>query len=322
MERLPDGTERPIGYTPAVEAPVLTHPAIVEPPVSESAPLVSVILPVYNELNCVVQEIDRVHGGLRDSGLSYEVIVVDDGSSDGSWEAVRDRTDVRPIRHRRNLGSGAARKTGTLAARGEIVVWTDTDLTYPNDKIADLINDMGTADQIVGARTSEQGTMRLLRTPAKWFVRNLASYLSETTIPDLNSGFRAFRRSVALQYLNLLPRGFSCVSTITLAFLCNGYDVMYVPIEYRPRAGSSKFHPIRDAYLYLLQVLRMITYFNPIRVFLPVSVALATIGFAKIIADIVRYDFHIAGSTLMIVLTAIQIFAIGLVADLIVRRVR
>ena len=122
------------------------------------------------------------------------------------------------------------------------------------------------------ARRSEAGTYRLLRVPAKWAIRKLAAYLTSTDIPDLNSGLRAFKRSVAQPYLRLLPPGFSCVTTITLAFLSNGHGVKYVPIDYFKRAGRSKFHPFKDAYNYIIQVLRMVMYFNPLRVLMPVGV--------------------------------------------------
>src|SRR5690606_32486069 len=129
---------------------------------------------------------------------------------------------------------------------------------YPNDRIPELVAELSGYDQVVGARTSEEGTAKLLRKPAKWFVRMLASYLTRTNIPDLNSGFRAFRRDVATQFLYLLPRGFSCVTTLTMAFLSNGYSVKYVPIEYKSRAGRSKFHWLADTRRYILQVVRMV----------------------------------------------------------------
>jgi hypothetical protein len=122
------------------------------------------------------------------------------------------------------------------------VVWTDADLTYPNERIpefAAILDEDPTIDQVVGARTSEEGTLKIFRVPAKWFVRKLAERLTNADIPDLNSGLRAFRRPVALPYLKLLPPGFSCVTTITLAFLSNGHEVRCVPIDYAKRAGRS-----------------------------------------------------------------------------------
>ena len=119
-------------------------------------------------------------------------------------------------------------------------MWTDVDMTYPNDDIPQLVKELEGYDQVVGARTSEQGTKKMFRVPAKWLIRRLASFLTKTKIPDLNSGFRAFRTSVARQYINQLPPGFSCVTTITMTFLANGYSVKYIPIEYACFEGNAK----------------------------------------------------------------------------------
>lgn len=280
---------------------------------------VSVVLPVYNEKGHLRAEIDRISAAMDASPYSYEIIVVDDGSDDGSGEALRAMEGIRLIQFVQNRGSGAARKAGTAAARGGVVVWTDVDMTYPNNEIPRLVKELDGWDQVVGARTSEQGTAKLARVPAKWMIRRLASYLVETPIPDLNSGMRAFRADVARQYLHLLPSGFSHVTTITMAFLSNGYSVKYMPIEYSPRAGESKFHWWKDTKLYLIQVVRMILSYNPLRVFLPLAVTLGLIGVAKLIFDWVDHDFRLATNTLLILFAAFQLLAIGLLADLFVR---
>jgi polyisoprenyl-phosphate glycosyltransferase len=280
---------------------------------------VSVVLPVFNEREHVRQEIDRVRTALESSPYSFEIIVVDDGSTDGSDSELAGIEGITVIRFSQNRGTGVARKAGTHAARGRVVVWTDVDLTYPNDEIPRLVKELEGADQVVGARTSEQGTVRALRVPTKWFIRKLAGYLVETPIPDLNSGFRAFRRDVAGQYLHLLPKGFSCVSTMTLTFLANGYSVRHIPIEYSPRSGRSKFHWWTDTKRYVTQVIRMILSFNPLRVFLPIGFALTALGVGKLAYDWITKDFHLATNTLLILFAAFQMFAIGLLADLVVR---
>jgi polyisoprenyl-phosphate glycosyltransferase len=280
---------------------------------------VSVVLPVYNEKGHLGEELRRIRAALEGSSYSFEIIVVDDGSTDGSGDALTAIEGIRVIRFARNRGTGSARKAGTRAARGRVVVWTDVDMTYPNDEIPRLVKELEGYDQVVGARTSEQGTVKLLRTPAKWFIRKLASYLVRTPIPDLNSGLRAFRRDVAMQFLHLLPRGFSCVSTITLTFLSNGYSVKHVPIDYFPRAGRSKFHWWSDTREYLTQVVRMILSYDPLRVFLPVGLILASAGIAKFAYDWATKDFRITTNTLLLLFAAFQVFAIGLLADLVVR---
>ncbi|MEZ5165584.1 MAG: hypothetical protein R2695_03485 [Acidimicrobiales bacterium] len=200
-----------------------------------------------------------------------------------------------------------------------MVVWSDADMTYPNHEIPQLVEALGDRDHIVGARTSEQGTLKLLRVPAKWVIRRLASYLTRTRIPDLNSGFRAFRRDVALQYTHQLPAGFSCVTTITMAFLMNGYEVAYTPIEYRARAGESKFHWLADTRRYLLQIIRMILSYDPLRIVLPIAGVLGAVFVAKLGYDLVDKDFRPAANTLLLGFALLQVLVIGLLADLVVR---
>jgi polyisoprenyl-phosphate glycosyltransferase len=283
---------------------------------------VSVILPVHDEAGHLRAEVDRIEAALEASPYSFEIIVVDDGSTDGSLDELADLAAsgaIRVIRFAENRGSGSARKAGTRAAHGRVVVWTDADMTYPNDQIPALVKELDGYDQVVGARTSEQGTHRAARVPAKWFIRKLASFLVERPIPDLNSGFRAFRRDVGLQYVSQLPPGFSCVTTITMTFLANGYSVKYVPIDYAPRSGRSKFHWWSDTRRYLTQVIRLVLSYNPLRVFLPIGVALSVLGIGKLVYDLVGKDFRVATNTLLILFAAFQVFAVGLLADLVVR---
>jgi polyisoprenyl-phosphate glycosyltransferase len=280
---------------------------------------VSVVLPVYNEKGHLRAEIDRIRAALEASPYSFEIIVVDDGSNDGSEIELASIEDIRLIRHAQNKGSGTARRTGTTAARGRIVVWTDVDMTYPNDEIPALVKEMEGYDQIVGARNTEEGTVKFFRVPAKWFIRKLASYLVETKIPDLNSGLRAFRRDVGMQYMRQLPAGFSCVTTLTMCFLGNGYSIKYVPIEYSPRAGKSKFHWWQDTKRYLLQVVRMILSHSPLRIFLPIGVTLFLVGMAKLVWDSTQRDFSLAANTILVLFAAFQTISVGLLADLIVR---
>lgn len=280
---------------------------------------VTVILPVYNEIEHLEEEVTRVRKALAESDYSYEILVIDDGSTDGSGSLARTLEGVNVIQFATNRGSGSARKYGTMTARGEVVVWTDVDMTYPNDRIPELVAELEGYDQVVGARTSEQGTVKLLRTPAKWLIRKLASYLSRQPIPDLNSGFRAFRRDVADQFLYLLPRGFSCVTTITMAFLSNGYSVKYIPIDYAPRSGRSKFHWWRDTQRYLLQVVRMVLMHEPIRFFGPPAALLLVVGSGKLVFDLIDKGFRVATNTIVILGVAIAVAGVGLIADMLVQ---
>ena len=285
-------------------------------------PKVSVVVPAYNEEQAIDRVLDDVISTMSALGDPYEVLVVDDGSTDGTRQRCQARDDVTVIAHDRNRGTGAARTTGVRAAQGEVVVMIDADGTYPADAIPALIDALQTCDMAIGARAREMGTLRLLRSATKHFIRLLACYLTQTRIPDLNSGLRAIRRDQVLRYLPILPTTHSWVSTITMAFLSNGHSVVWLPISYHKRIGHSKFHPITDTYNYLSLVMRAIMYFNPLRIFLPLSLTMFLVGMVKAVYDVFAYDFHFAPSTVMLVLTAVQVGAIGLLADLIVRRSR
>jgi glycosyltransferase involved in cell wall biosynthesis len=287
---------------------------------------VTVVLPCYNEQDHVLQEIERISKAMDATDLTYELLVIDDKSTDNTLavlqEALPRYPNMRLMPFRRNGGSGTARRIGTHDAYGRIVVWTDADMTYPNERIPEFVQylfDNPDVDQVVGARTTEQGTHKFLRVPAKWVIRKVAERLAATKIPDLNSGLRAFRRDVSLPYLRLLPPGFSCVTTITMSFLSNQHAVDYLPIDYAKRAGTSKFHFVKDAYRYILQVLRMVMYFNPIKVLMPLALWLFFLGVIKGIVDVIRYDLHVTTSTLLLVMSGLIIASMALLADLIVR---
>lgn len=283
---------------------------------------VTVVLPVFNESGHLTAEIDRIRAAMDASPYTYEILVVDDGSTDGSSEELLHVEGIRLLRFAQNRGSGSARKAGTRAARGAVVVWTDADMTYPNERIPELLRilrDDPSYDQVVGARTTEEGTHKILRIPAKWLIRKVAERLTNQRIPDLNSGLRAFRRSVALPYLRLLPPGFSCVTTITLSFLSNQHDIKYVDIDYAKRAGSSKFHFVKDAYRYILQVLRMVMYFEPLKVLMPPALWLILIGLVKGVVDMVRHPFYFPASTVLLFVTGLMIGSLALLSDLVVR---
>lgn len=287
--------------------------------------LVSIVIPMYNEEEAIGEELQAILETMADSGLAHEVIVVDDGSADRSPEIAAQFEEVQVVRHPYNRGVGAARTTGLKMARGDVVVMIDADSTYPIQDIPRLlacILDQG-FEMVIGARRRERGTLRWLRSPTKWFIRQLASYLMDIPIPDLNSGLRAFRREVALRYLSMLPTTHSWVSTITLAFLSDQRAVTWVPIDYYPRKGRSKFHPIVDTYNYLTLVVRTATYFQPLKVFLPIALTLFTLGCAKGIFDLL-VNQRLRESDLLMITAGLLIGMMGFLADLIVaqRRMR
>ena len=282
--------------------------------------MISVVVPAYNEAAAIGTDLDAIVQTLEAAGHEFEIIVVDDGSTDATAQIAAARPGVRLIRHPNNQGAGASIATGIRQAKGDTIVITDADGTYPNKDIPVLVARLDQADMVVGARRQETGWLPWLRRPAKAFIRMLASYLSGVPIVDLNSGLRCFRREVVEPFLPILPRGHSWVGTMTLVMLAHGYRVAYLPIDYYPRQGKSSFHPVADTYSYLLLVVRTIMYFDPLRVLLPVSLGLLALGGLKLIRDVIVFQGHVPGSTLMIILSGIQVGVLALMADLVVKR--
>ncbi len=280
----------------------------------------SVVIPVYNEEQAIGEVLNTVIETLDAGAYDYELIVVDDGSRDGTARVVSEFPQVRLISHDQNLGGGRARSTGIKEATGDIVVISDGDGTYPVQDIPQLVEKLDGYDMVVGARRKEAGTLKVLRVPAKLLIRKLAEFVSGSKIPDLNSGLRAMRREEVLPYLHMLPPGHSWVSTITLAYLNNGHTVAYMPIDYYPRKGKSTFHPIKDTGYYIMTIFRTITWFSPLKIFLPLGLLFLLIGFGKLISDIVRYNWHIPASTVILLLGGLQILVLGLIADMIAKR--
>jgi glycosyltransferase involved in cell wall biosynthesis len=281
-------------------------------------PEASIILPAYNEEETVADDIAVIREAFEQAGIPYEIIVVDDGSTDDTAKIVSEISGVTLISHDRNRGVGAARKTGTRAARSELVVTSDADGTYPNHEMPRLVQMLAEHDMVVGSRTGDQVASSWFRWPAKFFIRMLASYMTRTRIPDLNSGLRAFRKSVALEFFYLLPDSHSWVSTLTLAFLSNEKSVAFVEVDYyRRRSGRSTFHPLLDTYNYILLVIRTVMYFNPLRVFLPLSFIVIGIGVWKTVHDWFTFR-DIGGADVMIMVFGAMIAVAGLLADLIV----
>lgn len=271
----------------------------------------SVVVPAYNEAAHVNDEIVALRDHLEKSGLEFEIIVVDDGSTDGTGD-VAEAAGADVIRHRRNRGYGAALKSGIDAAAYEWILITDADGTYPTEAIHALLERSDGVDMVVAARTGERVSIPLSRRPAKWFLRILAVYLSGTPIPDLNSGMRLIRKDLVERYRHLLPSGFSFTTTITLAAACNDHEVEYVPINYLPRLGDSKIRP-RHAFEFLLLILRTIVFFNPLKVFIPLGGVLALAGLAKFGYDITQNN--LSETAVLALLGALLVWAVGLLAD-------
>ncbi len=279
---------------------------------------ISVIIPAYNEENGLAEVVTGLRARLEATGHPFDVVVVDDGSVDGTAE-VASALGVRLVSHSRNLGYGAALKSGIRAAEGEYILICDGDGSYPPESIPALLERMDSHDMVVGSRTGFSVDRPFFRRLAKGILRRLAIYLSESDIPDLNSGLRVFRKRSALDYFPILPAGYSFTTTITLAMLCNEGSVAYVPINYSKRRGRSKIRPVRDTLNFLILIIRTILYFNPLRVFLPFSLAIATLFLASLCYDVVVLS-DLTEKTLILLFGAVQLLAVGVIADMISKR--
>ncbi len=277
----------------------------------------SIIIPAYNEELAIASVIAEVRQVCNGHDIAAEIIVVDDGSLDNTARLALS-AGARVLRHRSNRGYGAALKSGIAAASNEQIVITDADGTYPSEYIPTVLDELERADMVVGARIGAKVKIPLVRRPAKWVLNRVANYLSDARIPDLNSGLRAFRRSVAMQYFAILPDQFSWTTTITLAMHCDKYAVTYIAINYLPRKGRSKIVPW-DAGSFLVLILRTIMLFRPIRIFLPVVLVCLSYGVVKTAIDL-SHQPNISASALLALMSALLILLIGMMADAVATR--
>ncbi len=295
-----------------------SHAPTNEVPESDPRPVdLTVLLPAFDEEEAILPVIEEVRAALARWQGTFEILVVDDKSRDRTAERAVS-SGVRVVRRPLNGGSGASRKTGTRAARGPWIAMLDADGSYTAADLLPMLAHFPEFDQVNGARTSEEGTMKALRVPAKWMIRKLACYLTRTDIPDLNTGLKLYKRDLMLRYLWVIPDGFSCVTSMTLAFLANGHAVKYVPTVYKKRIGTSKFHPIKDTRRYLATVVRMVMYFKPLRVFGPLALLILLLAVGKTVTDIAWQGGGIQESTIIMYMTGILVGMVGMLADLIV----
>ena len=271
-------------------------------------PDVTIIIPAHNEEEGIADVINGVKG----LNTGYEILVVDDGSTDNTYKLATD-TGVKVIRHPYNKGYGAALKTGIRNAEADIVLFMDADGQHKPSAIEKLIRHIGEYDMVVGART-KKSKISLLRRPGKKILSITANYLAGMKIPDLNSGFRALKKDVAMEFMHILPNSFSFSTTITLALITSGYSVKYVPIEAPERVGKSKIKPFRDGFRFILMIVRTVSLFNPLKISLPVSLSLFLAGVSILMYDIIFYG-KISNTEIILVISSLLIFFFGVLAD-------
>jgi glycosyltransferase involved in cell wall biosynthesis len=269
---------------------------------------VSIVIPAYNE--------EPVIGGLvsalQTSAGWREILVVNDGSVDGTAAAAA-AAGARVLTHPYNKGNGAAVKTAIRHARGEWILIADGDGQHRPEDARRLVDRLGEFDLVVGVRhaSAQAGVGRRF---GNALLNRLASYLTERPIPDLTSGFRAARRDCLLEFLHLLPNGFSTPTTTTLAFIKAGYNVAFEPIEARPRVGESKIRFARDGARFFLILLKVVTIFSPLRVFVPISAGSFLLGAAYGVWNVIDQS-RIPNGAVLLMLFAVVVFLVGLVSE-------
>jgi glycosyltransferase involved in cell wall biosynthesis len=280
--------------------------------------MISVVIPVYNEAGSVARVIDDLHVAMHAVSEPYEIIVVDDGSTDGSAAALRLRSDVTLLQHSVNRGYGRALKTAIAHAKGDWIAICDADATYPVSALGSLLEARKDNDMVVGSR-GQTRNISLPRRVGQWILKRLVWMLVQVNVPDLNSGFRVFRRDLAEEFWGLLPDGFSFTTTITVSALCAGRGVAYVSIDYHKRVGKSSINPVKDFHNFMLLIIMTATYFRPLKFYAPVAYVLFGLAILRAIRDIVVLD-RLAGLSVVLVTLAVQVWFFGLLADIVVKR--
>ena len=287
--------------------------------------MISLLIPVYNEAGAVRDTVKRADDALKTFGQRYEIIVIDDASSDDSADLVREMKleHVSVITHVHNRGYSASLKTGIRRSTGDIIGITDADGTYPIEQVPTLLNALidRQADMVVGARTKKGAKIPLIRRPAKFVVNSLANSLTGMKIPDLNSGLRVFRRDLAERFMHLYPQRFSFTITITLAALTNDYMVEYIPIDYFKRKGKSTmsgWNGLKTFFNFLSLIIRITTYFRPLKFFAWPSMILMISGLLTAIYTLIQ-ESNISDTGVLLLMTGLQIGLFGLLAEVVVR---
>ena len=269
---------------------------------------ISIVIPAFNEGKVIGSVLENLLKVKKDG---WEIIVVDDGSRDDTFDIASAFTSVLVIKHVANKGYGAALKTGIKNSSAEFIVTLDADGQHNPEYIKELLLNLNGYDMVATYRTPLIHSS-LWRMPGKWLIGALANYLMRTKIPDLNSGLRIFKKEVVSQYLHLCPNGFSFSTTITLTLICEGYDVKFIPMRAQRRIGKSSVS-VKTGFQTILLIFRLITLFNPLRIFLPVSLVFGLWGCLLAFGDILSKNLN--DSTVLLFLSSILIFLFGLMAD-------
>jgi glycosyltransferase involved in cell wall biosynthesis len=281
---------------------------------------ISIIIPAYNEEKTIVAAIDDIKSELSNK-FEYELIVVNDGSTDRTKEVLSQIDGINFLNHKMNLGYSSSLKTGINNARYDWILTTDGDGSHLANQISRLTPFMDEYDLIIGARTSKDA----YDTSSRRFGRNIiaifAQYISHSKIDDINSGFRLFKKSLSKRFWHLFPERFSFSTTITVAAHVNHYAVKYVPIEvHKRKGGSSSIKPAKDFLGFLNIIARLAIYFKPLKVFVPLSLLFFIIAISTVMIDYFLTGMILDTTFAILVTTGIQMLVFGFIAEMIVKR--
>ncbi len=270
----------------------------------------SIILPCKNEGESLKSLLPK----LQAAQPAAEIILVNDGSSDDSSQIAGD-LGITVIKHPQSLGNGAAIKAGARAAKGEILVFMDSDGQHDPADIPTLLAKLSEGyAMVVGARLQQSDQAGMGRLLANGLYNRLASWMTEQKILDLTSGFRVVYREKFLEFLSLLPNGFSYPTTITMAFFRSGYAVGYQGITVHKRLGKSHIRPLKDGMRFLLIIFKIATLYAPMKLFGPVALLHLLLGLGYYAFTFLS-EGRLSLATLFLLTSAVIIFLIGLISE-------
>ncbi len=275
---------------------------------------VSLILPAFNESEAIAQSLTRIIDFMKSHFSDYEIIVVNDASTDSTAEEVLKFPGIILLSHPYNKGNGSAVRTGIRNAKKEFVIMMDADGQHDITDITNIAELLGTYDCVVGSRTSSShGSFH--RNIANKFYNRLASYVTNINIEDLTSGYRGFRTSVIKKFLYMFPNGFSYPTTSTLAIIKGGYNLKYCPVHTKKRIGKSKIKIFRDGFRFLLIIIKITVLFSPLKVFLPVSLLFVLSGLTHMFYKVIVLGARYTQFSVFLISVGVIIFLIGLLSE-------
>jgi len=292
---------------------------------------VSIVIPVFNEEKGIGEVIKEILEEISKTKINYELIIVNDGSTDSTNSILSDIKEIKLLTNLQNIGYGASLKRGILKAQYNYIIITDGDGTYPTSGITKIISNKERSDMIICSRTSNNVKIPLIRRPAKFIIKLVAQYLVGKKILDINSGLRGFDKNIAIKFFNLLSDKFSFTSSLTLCMLYNNKLIEYFEIDYLDRKGKSKIRYL-DFFTFLSLIFKLSFYFNPMKLFSPLSLFFFIIGFLKIIMDFIMgyisnknlsfifFEETMSLSSFLLISLSLNFYFFGLLADSLAKR--